>query len=413
MMYRTHHGPITHANDDKWVSTALMWSPVKALEQSFTRTKKSNYDEFYEMMNIRTNSSNNTVYADADGTIAYYHGNFIPKRNEKFDYTKPVDGSNPETDWNGIHELKDDIIVKNPSNGWIQNCNSTPFTSAAENSPKKEDYPVYMSSYPENFRGMHAIPLLKKADDLTLDALIDLAYDTYLPGADLLITGLIEAANNSEVKTQEAKDAISLLKDWNFRVSVNSVEMTLARYYKAAYFDSGKIPTMTGNKRISRLGRFDYMSKTSAMKERLEVFQTALDNLKQDFGSWKTPWGAFNRYQRNDGKIFQEFDDTKPSLPVGMASGSWGALASFGTRFGKNTKRQYGVSGNSFVAVVEFGDKVKAKSMLAGGQSSDPNSPHFDDQAQRYADGKFKDVAYYREDVEKRAEKTYHPGKKK
>ena len=412
MMYRTHHGPITHVNDDKWVSTALMWSPIKALEQSFTRTKKSNYDEFYSMMDIRTNSSNNTVYADADGTIAYFHGNFIPKRNEKFDYTKPVDGSNPETDWDGLHELKENIIVKNPPNGWIQNCNSTPFTSAAENSPKKEDYPIYMSSFPENFRGMHAIPLLKKADNLTLDTLLDLAYDTYLPGADLLITGLIEAANKSEVKTQEAKDAISLLKGWNFRVSVNSVEMTLARFYMDAYSYSGKIPTMTGNKRISRLGRFDYMSKTSTPKERLEIFQIALDNLIKDFGSWETPWGEFNRYQRNDGEIFQEFDDTKPSLAVGMASSSWGALASYGTRFGKDTKRQYGVSGNSFVAVVEFGDKVKAKSMLAGGQSSDPTSPHFDDQSQRYVDGKFKDVAYYREDVEKRAEKTYHPGKK-
>jgi acyl-homoserine lactone acylase PvdQ len=155
------------------------------------------------------------------------------------------------------------------------------------------------------------------------------------------------------------------------------------------------------------------MSKISAPKERLEVFQTALDKIAQDFGSWQTPWGEFNRYQRNTGDIFQEFDDAKPSLPVGMASGNWGALASYGTRFGENTKRQYGTSGNSFVAVVEFGDKVKAKSMLAGGQSGDPNSPHFDDQAQRYADGEFKDVAYYREEVEKRAASKYHPGDKK
>ncbi len=154
------------------------------------------------------------------------------------------------------------------------------------------------------------------------------------------------------------------------------------------------------------------MSKRSDTEERLEVFQTALNNLKEDFGSWDTPWGEFNRYQRNNGEIFQKFDDTKPSIPVGMASARWGALASYGTRFGKDTKRQYGVSGNSFVAVVEFGDKVKAKSMLAGGQSSDPNLPHFDDQTQRYVDREFKDVAYYREDVEERAEKTYHPGEK-
>ena len=413
MTYRTHHGPITHANDDKWVTTALMWSPVKALEQSFTRTKKSNHKEFYEMMDIRTNSSNNTVYADADGTIAYYHGNFIPKRNEKFDYSQPVDGSNPETDWDGLHPLEETILVLNPPNGWIQNCNSTPFTSAAEYSPKREDYPNYMSSFPENFRGMHAIPLLTKAKDLTLDSLIELAYDTYLPGADLLISGLLEAAQKAPIKTQEAKEAIALLTDWDFRVSESSVGMTLTQFYVNAYFKSGNIPAQSGNKRITLLGRFDYMSKTASPEERLEVFQTALDNLKADFGSWQTPWGEFNRYQRNDGEIVQKFDDLKSSLPVGMASSFWGALASFGTKFGDNTKRQYGTSGNSFVAVVEFGEKVKAKSMLAGGQSGHPDSPHFADQSQRYADGKFKDVAFYREDVEKRAESTYHPGDKK
>ena len=140
-LYRTHHGPITHAEGSHWISTALMWSPIKALKQSFTRTKKSNHDEFHEMMDIRTNSSNNTVYADADGTIAYYHGNFIPVRDEKFDYTKPVDGSNPATDWNGLHTLDENIFVKNPPTHWIQNCNSTPFSSAAEFSPKKRRLP--------------------------------------------------------------------------------------------------------------------------------------------------------------------------------------------------------------------------------------------------------------------------------
>ncbi|PQB06781.1 acylase [Polaribacter filamentus] len=406
--YRSHHGPITHANNGKWVSTALMWSPVKALEQSFTRTKKSNHKEFYEMMDIRTNSSNNTVYADADGTIAYYHGNFIPKRNEKFDYRQPVDGSNPETDWNGLHPLEDNILVLNPPNGWIQNCNSTPFTSAAEYSPKREDYPKYMTSFPENFRGIHAIPLLTKAEDLTLDTLIELAYDTYLPGADLLISGLLDAAQKTPIKTQEAKEAIALLKNWDFRVSESSVGMTLTQFYVNAYFKSGKIL----NRQIPLLEVFDYMSKTALPAERLEVFQIALDNLEVDFGTWQTPWGAFNRYQRNDGEVVQKFNDAKPSLPIGMVSSFWGALASFGTSFGEHTKRQYGTSGNSFVAVVEFGDKVKAKTMLVGGQSGNPNSPHFDDQTQRYAKGLFKDVAFYRSDVEKRAKATYHPGDK-
>ena len=413
MMYRTHHGPITHSDGDKWISTALMWSPIKALEQSFTRTKKSNHDEFHQMMDIRTNSSNNTVYADADGTIAYYHGNFIPKRNEQFDYTKPVDGSNPDTDWQGLHALDDNIFVKNPPTHWIQNCNSTPFTSAAEYSPKKEDYPVYMASFPENFRGIHAIPLLKEADDLTLDSLIELAYDPFLPGAEMLITGLIQAYDANPKANMNIKKMMDELKAWDYTVSTNSVPMTMTQFYINEYYRSGKVPRTTGNKRSSRLQRFEYMSTKSSFKERLDIFKKSLVKLEQDFGSWQTPWGEFNRYQRLNGDIRQQFDDSKPSIPVGMASGRWGALASYGTRFGADTKRQYGTSGNSFVAVVEFGDKVTAKTMLAGGQSGDPDSPHFGDQSQRYADGKFKDVAYYKEDVQKRAKKTYQPGKEK
>jgi acyl-homoserine lactone acylase PvdQ len=411
-MYRTHHGPITHADGDKWISTALMWKPIKALEQSFTRTKKSNHTEFHEMMNIRTNSSNNTVYADADGTIAYYHGNFIPKRDVQFDYSKPVDGSNPQTDWQGLHDLEETIIVKNPPNGWIQNCNSTPFTSAAEYSPKKEDYPYYMATFPENFRGIHAIPLLTKAEGLTLDSLIYLAYDPYLPGADKLITGLLEAYKANPNQSEEIKEAMEVLQDWDFTVSKESVAMTLTQFYLNAFYESGSVPRTTGNKRSSRLQRFEYMSNLSTSRQRLEVFQFALAKLKFDFGTWKTPWGEFNRYQRLNGDIRQQFDDAQPSIPVGMASGRWGALASYGTRFGKDTKRQYGTSGNSFVAVVEFGEKVQAKTMLAGGQSGDPSSPHFSDQAQRYADGQFKDVAYYKEDVLKKAQRTYHPGEK-
>lgn len=409
-MYRTHHGPITHRNGDKWVSTAIMWEPVNALQQSYLRMKTSNYEEFHEMMDIRTNSSNNTVYADADGTIAYYHGNFIPKRNPAFDYTNPVDGSNPLTAWQGKHDLKDNIHVKNPPNGWIQNCNSTPFTSAAEFSPKKEDYPMYMTSYPENFRGVHAIKLLSVADSLTLESLIELAYDPYLPGAERLIPGLLAAAEQTVIRNQEVKEAIQVLKDWDYTVSVDAIAMTLAQYYLNTYLRSGKIPPTSPNSQNRTWDRFDYMNNESDIKERLEVFEESISALKEDFGSWKTPWGEFNRFQRLNGDIRQDFDDNEPSIPVGMASGSWGALASFGARKGTNTKRQYGSSGNSFVAVVEFGEKVKAMSMLAGGQSGDPDSKHFLDQAQRYADKDFKAVAYYREDVEARAEARYRPG---
>ncbi len=407
-VYRTHHGPITHAIDKKWVATAMMWDPVKALTQSFTRTKLNGHKEFREMMNIRTNSSNNTVYADAEGNIAYYHGNFIPIRNVKYDYTMPVDGSDPSTDWKGLHTVDESITVFNPANGWIQNCNSTPFTSAAEYSPKAEDYPRYMSRNHENFRGVHAIRLLEKTKGLTLDKLIDLAYDPYLPAFEVLIPGLIAAYDTSSNPDQSLKEPIEELRNWDFAVSKESVAMSLAHYYGTHYLQEGKAP-----EKFSFMERLNYFSVASPKEERIAIFKRAVTKLTEDFGSWNTKWGDINRYQRLNGAIRQPFDDNKPSIGVGLASGRWGALASFGARAYEGTKRMYGTSGNSFVAVVEFGDKIKAKSLLAGGQSGHPDSPHFDDQIQRYVDVNFKDVAYYREDVEKRSKAVYHPGKEK
>jgi acyl-homoserine-lactone acylase len=404
-MYHTHHGPVTHMLDGKWVATKINWDPVNALQQSYIRTKQSDYDGFRKMMDIRTNSSNNTVYADALGNIAYFHGNFVPRRDTQFDFSQPVDGSNPATDWQGLHTVDEIVTLLNPENGWLQNCNSTPFTAAAEFSPKREDYPTYMAPDAESFRGIHAVRVLTGQTDMTLDKLIDIAYDPYLPGFEQLIPGLIVAFDELGGQYPELAPAIDVLRDWDFKVSADSVAMTLAHFYATRYEAEGANPD-----KLEGMDLINYFGTASPHEERLQIFATTFVTLSADFGRWDTPWGVINRFQRITGDIEQPFDDDAPSLPVGMASGRWGALASFGARSYPGTKRIYGNSGNSFVAVVEFGDKVKAKSMLAGGQSGHPDSPHFYDQAQRYVDREFKDVAYYKEDVEKRATSTYHPG---
>ena len=404
-MYHTHHGPITHQHEDRWVATKINWDPVNALRQSFVRTKTRSHEEFREMMNIRTNSSNNTVYADADGNIAYYHGNFVPRRDPTFDFSKPVDGSNPATDWQGLHEVDEIITLLNPPTGWLQNANSTPFTAAGEHSPKPEDYPRSLAPDQENCRGIHAVRLLPEVSALTLDGLIELAYSPALPAFEVLIPGLVTAYDRSGSQQQaELSEAIDALRSWNYEVSVDSVAMTLAHFYGQFTNREGKAPSG-----LPGVERFRYFGSQSPDQERLELFQKAVDKIRADFGRWDIPWGEVHRFQRLDGAIESRFDDSLPSLPVGMASGRWGALASYGAR-AFDTKRLYGTSGNSFVAVVEFGPAVRAKSLLAGGQSGDPNSPHFDDQAQRYVDRQFKEVAYSREDVERRAVRSYRPG---
>ena len=406
--YRTHHGPITHVNaEGQWVATKINWDPVNALRQSFLRTKTKNHQEFREMMDIRTNSSNNTVYADKDGTIAYYHGNFVPIRDPQFDYSEPVDGSDPRTDWNGVHEVEDVVTITNPAGGWIQNANSTPYTAAGPDSPKREDYAAYMAPDKENFRGVHSVRLLKDAEDMTIDSLINLAYDPKLPAFEILIPSLVSAYDASN-KDPDFAEPIEVLRNWNYRTAADSTAMAIAHSY-------GMEVLTNATRRRERMSRMELMTDFSTRAgnvEQLSLFAAALETMRADYGDWNVEWGEINRFQRLTGDIVQPFDDAAPSSPVGMASGRWGALAAFGASQANGSKKLYGYRGNSFVAVVEFGETVTAKSLLAGGQSSDPGSPHFDDQIARYIAADFKDVAYYREDVEARAVERYYTRKR-
>jgi acyl-homoserine lactone acylase PvdQ len=404
-LYRTHHGPITHETDGKWVATRINWDPVTALTQSYTRTKTANYAGFRDMMTLRSNSSNNTVFADTEGNIAYFHGNFVPRRDPQFDYSKPVDGSNPATDWQGLHTVDETITILNPGNGWIQNANSTPFTAAMEFSPQREDYPVYMAPDRENFRGVHAVRVLSGIEDLTIDKLIQLAHDPYLPGFEQLIPGLVEAYDAAVNPDPALTGPIETLRAWDTATAIDSVAMTLAHFYGRNSIAQGELPDG-----LSRMEAVNFFGTGSPPAERLEIFLATVRMLEADFGTWELPWGEVNRFQRLTGDIDLAFDDEKPSTPVDMADSDWGALADFGARRVNGTKKLYGRSGNSFAAVVEFGDEVRAKSILVGGQSSDPASPHFIDQVPLYTGHAWKEVAFYREDVEKRATERYAPG---
>ena len=404
-IYRTHQGPITHTLDDQWVVTRINWNPVDALSQSYQRMKTANYDEFLAMMDIRTNSSNNTVFADAEGNIAYFHGNFMPRRDAQFDYSQPVDGSNPATDWQGVHEVAETVMVVNPPNGWIQNSNATPYTVSGEFSPDPANYPSYMAPDPENFRQLNSVELLSATSGLDISSLLDLAYDPTLKGFEQMIPGLVSAWDELETDWADLEQPIEALRSWNFDVSVDSVAMTLAHFY--GMNAAQDIETPAG---MTQLEQINWLGTDASAVDKLRVFSETLAELTASFGTWNTPWGEVNRFQRITGDINHPYSDNAPSLPVGMASSRWGALASFGARAFPGTNRIYGNSGNSFVAVVEFGERVEAISILAGGQNSDPASPHFDDQAQRYVDRDFKSVAFYPEDVNARAQRRYHPG---
>jgi acyl-homoserine-lactone acylase len=395
-VYRTHHGPVVRQANGQWVSVSLMEEPMDALNQSYSRTKANNYEEFYQTMELHTNSSNNTVFADAEGNIAYFHANFIPRRNTSFDWSRPVDGSDPETEWLGVHSVDEAPNVLNPPNGWIQNTNNWPYSAAGANSPVQADYPSYVQRRGENARGLHAIRVLDGKTDFDIQSVIDAAYDSYLTGFEDMIPALVRAYDRfpaaSPLKAR-LSEQIVVLRDWDLRYTVESIPTSLAIFW--------------GEELRQQVGG---AGEGASSEQMIQSLAAASDKLEADFGSWRTPWGDINRFQRLTGDIVQPFDDAGPSFPVEFASSRWGSLASFGARAYPQTKKWYGTSGNSFVAVVEFGDRVRARAITAGGLNSEPSSPHFNDQTERYATGNLRDVYYYREDLAGHIEREYHPG---
>ncbi len=407
-VYRTHHGPIVREANGKWVSIRLMQEPVKALTQSYTRTKARDYQAFRRTMELKTNSSNNTIYADSGGTIAYFHGNFIPRRDTSFDWTRPVDGSNPATEWKGLLSVDEAPNLLNPASGWLYNTNNWPWSAAGPSSPKKENYPPYVENGGESARGLHAIRVLQNAKDFTLDSLIAAAYDSYLPWFEKPIPALIKAwdgmPDSNPLKAKVAEQ-IDLLRKWDFRWGAASVPTSLALFWG----DEVRRRVGTGRRGVGT--SIEEAVASAPAEQLLQSLAAASDKLAADFGTWKTTWGEINRFQRLTGDIVQPFSDAAPSLPVGFTSGTWGSLASFGARAYPGTKKWYGTSGNSFVAVVEFGEQVRAKAVTAGGESGNPASPHFNDQAQRYATGDLREVYFYRSQLQGHTKREYHPGK--
>jgi acyl-homoserine-lactone acylase len=407
-VFATHHGPIVRSENGKWIAVKLFQDPLHALEQSYSRTKTRNYRQFRETQELRTDTSNNTVYADADGTIAYFHGNFIPRRDPRFDFTRPVDGSDPATEWQGKHTLDETIMILNPPNGWLQNTNNWPFSAAGPNSPARDQYPAYMWIRGENPRGLHAVELLSQIRGVTLDSLIAAAFDAHLTAFEVLLPPLFDAYDR--LSTNDARRAaleapIAALRAWDRRTAAASVPTTLAVLWGQTLLDEKSAAA-----RAAHAAPYDFLVQHLDDDSRLEALRATVAALEHDFGRWSVPWGEVNRYQRLTDDIVQRFDDERPSLPVGLAPGKWGALASFDAPGPRATRHIYGTSGNSFLAAVEFGPSVRAKAIMTGGESGDPRSPHFDDQAQRFIAGELRDVPFTRDEVAAHAEHRYHPG---
>jgi acyl-homoserine-lactone acylase len=407
--YRTHHGPIVRTANGRWIAFAMMNKPAEALQQSFLRTKTKDLFSFLRVADqFKANSSNNTIFADDKGEIAYLHPQFVPRRDNRFDYTRPVDGSDPRTDWRGLHALGELPSVLNPANGWVQNTNAWPYRAAGPNSPNPARFPKYMDTDGENFRGIHVQQLLEGSRWWTLGKLQAAAYDSYQPGFAALIPPLVQAydaLSSGDPRKSELIGPISVLRPWNYRWRMDSVAQTLAILSGDALVKLLHPPAGEPKNRY-----MDRLARDTNAAHKLQALEAAVERLNRDFGRWQVPWGEYNRLQRLNDSIISQFSDAAPSIPVPFADAKYGSLASVEERVPQTTKRRYGNYGNSFVAVVEFDKRVHARAVTAGGESGNPASPHFNDEAPRYASGNLREVYFWPDQLKGHTERTYHPG---
>jgi acyl-homoserine-lactone acylase len=403
----THRGPIVRSARNRWIAFAMMDRPVEALQQSYLRTRATDLQSFMRISDLKANSSNNTVFADDKGDIAVLAPQFMPRRDNRFDYTKPVDGSDPATDWKGLHAVSELPNTINPPTGWAFNSNDWLYSAAGSVSPKPASFPAYLDTAGESYRTIHATRLLTQPGAWNLDRLQSAAYDSAQPSFEVLVPMLVsswQALPASDPRRARLAGPIEALASWDKRWAIASVPNTLAQFWGE---ELAKLAT--SKQWNDHANMFRHMERLTAA-EKLDTFTRGLDRLERDFGGWRVPWGEVNRFQRIDPAIEARFDDKAPSIPVGFTSNKWGSLASFGASQKPGTKKWYGTNGNSFVAVVEFGKRVRARAVTAGGESGHPDSPHFNDEAQRYASGNLREVYFYPEQLKGHTERVYRPG---
>ncbi len=391
---KTHHGPVVGYQDGRAMSVKMAKLASGGwIDEWYAMTQASTLDQFREATSRLDMLFGNYLYADRAGNILYVYNAAVPRRSDQFDWSRPVDGSNPDTEWRGFHTVDELPQILNPASGWLQNCNGSPFLASSVDNPDPASFPSYMVPDDDNARSIRSRKILSGIKKIRYADVARLAYDTHLAQADEDVPAIVREAAvlpwmNPE-RHEKVKDAVDLLKKWNRNSSTESEAMTLYVYW---------------SERMARFGSNDRYSNTKVLSE-------VMDQLISEWGTWQVPWGEVNRLQRiPPGADTDDFDEDAPSIPIAGAPSWAGGMFTFWSVPGPSQRRRYGVGGNTYVSVVAFGKNVVARSLYPFGASADSTSGHYLDQAARYAVGDFKSAWLTLDDVQEHAAESYQPG---